>query len=150
MSKVHMRALHSGHSGWLFAGASSPFLLSLPFLLFLFYLSSLLSPPLSVLFSKTDLGKRSPGKQPRGWYGGHLGSICGLWVRVKHLCCAQTQKHPNRSSGEAKTQKTNKIHCSSKTKNFLKDTIIVYKDTFMIYFIVECQRGDIASCSAEV
>jgi hypothetical protein len=39
--------------GWLFAGAASRFLLSLPFLLFRFSLSS---PPLSVLFSKIDLG----------------------------------------------------------------------------------------------
>ena len=77
---------------------------------------SLLSPPLSVLFSKTDLGKRSPGKQPRGWYGGHLGSICGLWTNVKHLCCAQ--KPPNRSSGEAKTQKPTKSTVARKRRKF--------------------------------
>jgi hypothetical protein len=47
MSKAHMHALHSGHSGRLFAGASSLFLflLSLPFLLLLFSLSSLLLSP---------------------------------------------------------------------------------------------------------
>ena len=76
----------------------------------------LLSPPLSVLFSKTDLGKRAPGKQPHGWYGGHLGSICGLCARVKHLCCAQ--KPPNRSSGEAKTQKPTKSTVTRKRRFF--------------------------------
>jgi hypothetical protein len=37
------------------------------------------------LFSKTDLGKRAPGKQPHGWYRGYPFSICGLWARVKHF-----------------------------------------------------------------
>jgi hypothetical protein len=69
---------------------------------FLFF--TLPPPPLSVsaLFSKTDLGKRAPGKQSHGWYWGHLGSICRLWLRMKHLYFAQ--KPQNRSSGEAKTQ----------------------------------------------
>ena len=31
-----------------------------------FYFLFLLSPPLSVLFSKTDLRKRAPGRQPHG------------------------------------------------------------------------------------
>ena len=144
-----MHALHSGHSGGLFAGASSPFLLSLPFLLFLFSLLS--SPPLSVLFKKkNDLGKRAPGKQPHGWYGGHLGSsICGLWARVKHLYCAQ--KPRNRSSGEAKQNaKTNKIQCSSKTKKILKDTLSVSKDTVDGILDSWSQQGDIAPCTAEV
>ena len=89
---------------------------------------SLLSPPLPVLFSKTGLGKRAPGKQPPGWYGGHLGSSCGLWARVKHLYCAQ--KPQNRSSGEAKTQKPTKSTVARKRRIFLKDTLSVSKDTF--------------------
>ena len=88
---------------------------------------SLPSPPLPVLFSKTDLGKRAPGKQPHGWYGGHLGSICGLWARVKHLYCAQ--KPRNQSSGEAKTQKPTKSTVALKSR-FLTDTLSVSKDTF--------------------
>ena len=91
-----------------FRGAVCWRLLSLsplsPFPSFHFSLSS--PPPLSVLFSKTNLGKRAPGKQPHRWYGGHLGSICGLWTRVKHFCC--TKKPRNLSSGEAKMQKPTK------------------------------------------
>jgi hypothetical protein len=135
MSKAHMHALHSGRS------PLSP----LPSFSFL----SLLSPPLSVLFSKTDLGKRAPGKQPHGgWYGGHLESICGLWARVKHHYCAQ--KPPNWSSDDAKTQKPTKSTVALKRRKILKDTICVSKDK--IYDIVDGwrQRGCMVSCTVEV
>jgi hypothetical protein len=46
--------------------------------------------------------------------------------------------------------KTNKIHCSSKTKNFLKDTLSVSKDTFHDMLDSWCQQGGIASCTVEV
>ena len=84
-----------------------------------FFFFSLSSPILSpFLFPKTSLGKHAPGRQPCGWYGGHLGSICGPWTRVKHPYCAQ--KPQNRSPGEAKTQKSTKSSVARKLRNFEK------------------------------
>ena len=114
-SKAHMHALHPGHSGGLFAGAASPFLLSLPSFFFFSLSPPILSP---FLFPKTSLGKHAPGRQPCGWYGGHLGSVCGLWTRVKHPYCAQ--KLQNRSFGEAKTQKSTKSSVARKPRKFEK------------------------------
>ena len=75
-----------------------------------------LSPPLSsslplssFLLSKTDLGKRAPGKQPHEWYGGYLQSICGLWARVKHFSVEAKIKKPTKST-VALTQRFVKIH----------------------------------------
>jgi hypothetical protein len=99
------------------------------------------------LFPKTDLGKRAPGKKPYEWYGGHLGSICGLWARVKHFYCAQ--KPRNRSSGEAKTQKPTKSTVALKRRIF-KDTLYVFKDACYDMFDGLSQQRDIASCTAEV
>ena len=101
---------------------SSP-LLSSPLL---FFSLSLLSPPppLPVFFSKTDLGKRASENQPHGWYGVHLGSICRLWARVKHLYCGQ--KPRNRPSSE-QNAKPNKTQCSFKTKFFERYAKSLYK-----------------------
>ena len=114
-AELFWHALHSGHDGGLFAGAASPFLLSLPSFFFFSLSPPILSP---FLFPKTSLGKHAPGRQPCGWYGGHLGSICGLWTRVKHPYCAQ--KPQNRSFGEAKTQKSTKSSVARKLRKFEK------------------------------
>jgi hypothetical protein len=137
MSKAHMHAPHSSHSGGLFAGASSPFLFSLPFLLFLFFFSSLL-PPLPVLFSKTGLGKRAPGKQPHGWSGGRLGSSCGPWARVKHLYCAQEQCISSTTSIVVRKRRIFEV------------TLSVFKDTVDDILDGRWKRGVIALCTAEV
>ena len=114
-AELFWHALHSGHDGGLFAGAASPFLLSLPSFFFFSLSPPILSP---FLFPKTSLGKHAPGRQPCGWYGGHLGSICGLWTRVKHPYCAQ--KPQNRSFGEAKTQKSTKSSVARKLRKLKK------------------------------
>ena len=96
---------------------SSPFLLSLPFLLFLFSLSSLLLSPFC--FQKPIWESvRQESSHTDGVEGAHLGSICGLWTHVKHLCCAQ--KPPNRSSGEANTQKPTKSNIARKRRQYQK------------------------------
>ena len=114
-AELFWHALHSGHDGGLFAGAASPFLLSLPSFFFFSLSPPILSP---FLFPKTSLGKHAPGRQPCGWYRGHLGSICGLWTRVKHPYRAQ--KPQNRSFGEAKTQKSTKSSVARKLRKFEK------------------------------
>ena len=118
-------ALHSGRDGGLFAGTAFHFLLSIPSFFFSFLLSFcflfLLPSSLRFVF-KTELGKDAPGWQSCRWHGGYLGSIRGLWTRVKHLHCAQ--KPQNRSAGEGKTQKPTKPVASRKPRFFLKNTPI--------------------------
>jgi hypothetical protein len=126
--QVHMHALHSGHSGRLFAGASSPFLISLPFLYFLLSLSPLILSPFC--FQKPIWGsKRLESSHTMVAMEGNLGSICELLACVKHLYCAHNPQ--NLSRGRCQNAKTNKIHCSSKTKTFLKDKLSVFKDMFL-------------------
>jgi hypothetical protein len=75
MSKAHMHALYSGHSGWLFAGASDPFS-SLPFLLFLFV--SLLSSSASPFSSqKPILGSARQESSHKGGMEGTYGQFAG-------------------------------------------------------------------------
>ena len=109
-----MHALHSGHSGMLFAGASSPFLLSLPFLLFLFSLSS---PPLSVLFkTKNRFGEARARKAATrvAWTASRIN------LRAVGACEASLLRSEASKPvfWRCQNAKTNKIHCSSKTKNF--------------------------------
>ena len=126
MSKAHMHALHSNQLEGLDAGASSPFLLSLPLLLFIFLILSLLSSSFRFVF-KTRFGGARARKAAHGWYGGHLWPICGLCARVNHFYCAQ--KLRNLSSGEAKTKIPTKSTSARKLKK-MKDKLSVSQDIF--------------------
>ena len=141
-----MHALHSGHSGGLFAGASSPFLLSLPFLLFLFSLSS---PPLSVLFKKK---KRFGEARARKAATRVVWTASRINLRAVGACEASLLRSEASKPvfWRCQNAKTNKIHCSSKTKKFLKDTVSVSKGTFYDMLDSSCQRGGIVPCTAEV
>ena len=142
---AHMHTLHSGHSGgavcWRLFSLSP--LSPLPSFSFL----SLLSPPLSVLFSKTDFGKRAPGKQPQMVWRAPRVNLRAMGACEASLLSSEACKLVFWWGQNAKT---NKIYCSSKTKNFWKDTLSVFKDTFYDMIDNWCQQIGIDSCTAEV
>ena len=142
--QAHMHELHSGQPGALFAAPLLPFSSLSLLLSFFFSVSPVVLS--SFCFSKVDFGKGAPGRQPYGRHKGHLGSICGLWMRVKHLCCAQ--KPQNLSPGEAKTQKPTKSTVARK-RRFFERYISVFKDTFYDILDGRCQRKGIAPCAAK-
>ena len=107
-AELFWHALYSGHNRGLFAGAASLFLLSL---LSSFSFLSLL--PSSLCFVLKN-----------GWYshtdgtGGHLGSICWLWTRVKcHEASILRSEASKPVSWRGQNAKIYKTHCISKIKN---------------------------------
>ena len=110
-AELFWHALHSGHDGGLFAGAASPFLLSLPSFFFFSLSPPILSP---FLFPKTSLGKHAPGRQPCGWYGG----ASRISLRAVDACEASLLRSEASKPvfWRGQNAKINKIQCSSKTK----------------------------------
>ena len=126
MSKAHMHVLHSGHSGGLFAGASSPFLLSLSPSFFFFSLSP---PSFSLRFVfKNRFGKAFARKAATRmvWRAS--------WVNLRAVdACEASLLRSEASllrSEASKTQKPTKSTVARKRSIFLKDTPSVSKDKF--------------------
>ena len=111
-AELFWHALHSGHDGGLFAGASSPFLLSLPS----FFFFSLSPPiaPLSVFVSKNQFGKARARTAAMRMV---RGASRINWRAVD--ACEASILRPEASKPvfwRGQNAKINKIQCSSKTK----------------------------------
>ena len=126
-AELFWRATLGSWRGAIFAGAASLFLLSLLSFLNSFSFLSLPPPFSQFCFQKPIWERTRRTAVMRMVRGGHLGSLRGLWARVRHFDCAQKQQ--NRSPGEAKAkmqkQKPKKPVVSRKPRNFRKYMSIV-------------------------
>ena len=109
-AELFWHALHSGHDGGLFAGAASPFLLSLPS----FFFFSLSSHPLSVFVSKNQFGKARARTAAMRMVRG----ASRINLRAVDACEASLSRSEASKPvfWRGQNAKINKIQCSSKTK----------------------------------
>ena len=111
-AELFWHALHSGHDGGLFAGAASPFLLSLPS--FFFFSLSPPSHPLSVFVSKKQFGKARARTVAMRMVQG----ASRIHLRAVDACEASLLRSEASKPvfWRGQNAKINKIQCSSKTK----------------------------------